>query len=125
MHQRHVWGYFAVYIQGKPPLLRVIAKLMNWRSRLSGVATGDQALFMKRTAFASVGGFPEQPLMEDIEMSRRLRRLSRPAFLAQRVITSGRRWESHGVWKTVFLMWRLRLAYWWGVPAEVLAGHYR
>ncbi|NNM51080.1 MAG: glycosyltransferase family 2 protein [Pseudomonadales bacterium] len=124
-HPRHCWGYFAVRIQGKPLMLHVVATLMTWRSRLSSVATGDQALFMRRDAFDSVGGFPEQPLMEDIEMSHRLRRLSRPAFLLQRVTTSGRRWESRGVWSTIFLMWRLRWAYWRGISAEALAGLYQ
>jgi GT2 family glycosyltransferase len=97
---------------------------MNWRSRISGIATGDQAIFVDRNAFESVGGFPDQPLMEDVELSKRLRALSPPACLRARVITSGRRWESRGVWRTIFLMWRLRWAYWRGVPASVLAGRY-
>ena len=78
-------------------MLRVVARLMNWRSRLSGIATGDQAMFVASRAFETVGGFPDQPLMEDIELSRRLLALSRPICLAQRVVTSGRRWETHGV----------------------------
>ena len=98
---------------------------MNRRSRWSGIATGDQALFITRTAFDTVGGFPPQPLMEDIEMSKRLLRLSRPACLRQRVVTSGRRWETRGVWRTVLLMWRLRLAYWRGVAPHLLAERYR
>jgi hypothetical protein len=95
---RQVWGRFDVRIAGRPRMLRVVAACMNVRSRWSGIATGDQALFMTRAAFDAVGGFPEQPLMEDIEMSKRLRTLSRPACLRERVITSGRRWESRGVW---------------------------
>jgi len=98
---------------------------MNWRSRLTGIATGDQAIFMTRAAFDAVGGFPEQPLMEDIEISRRLRRLGRPACLRTRVTTSGRRWETRGIWRTIVLMWRLRLLYAVGVAPERLARSYR
>ncbi|CDS54501.1 Glycosyl transferase, family 2 [Polaromonas sp. CG9_12] len=120
-----VWGRFDVRIEGKPRMLRVIATFMNQRSRWTGIATGDQSLFMTRAAFDAVGGFPAQPLMEDIEMSVRLLKLSRPACLRARVITSGRRWETHGVWRTVLLMWRLRLAYWRGAAPEQLAAHYK
>jgi len=120
-----VWGRFDVRIEGQPRMLRVIAAFMNRRSRWTGIATGDQALFMTRAAFDAVGGFPVQPLMEDIEMSARLLKLSRPACLRQRVVTSGRRWEMHGVWRTVLLMWRLRLAYWRGAAPEHLAELYR
>lgn len=119
------WGRFDVCIAGRPWMLRVVACMMNWRSRVSGIATGDQAMFMSRAAFESVGGFPDQPLMEDIEMSRRLRARSRPACLRAKVTTSGRRWESRGVWRTILLMWRLRWAYWRGVPPERLAEAYR
>jgi rSAM/selenodomain-associated transferase 2 len=120
-----VWGRFDVRIDGKPRLLRVIAAFMNMRSRATGIATGDQAMFMTRAAFDAVGGFPVQALMEDIEMSKRLRALSRPACLRARVVTSGRRWESRGVWRTVLLMWRLRLAYWRGAAPDRLAEMYR
>ena len=119
------WGRFDVSIDGSPRMLRVVAALMNLRSRLSGIATGDQAMFVGRDAFEAVGGFPDQPLMEDIELSRRLLHVSRPACLRARVTTSGRRWEQRGVWRTIALMWRLRWAYWRGVPAEVLAEAYR
>lgn len=121
----HVWGRFDVRIAGRPFMLRVVARLMNWRSRLSGIATGDQAMFVTRRVFEAAGGFPDQPLMEDIELSKRLRALSRPVCLADRAIISGRRWESHGVWKTIWLMWRLRWLYWRGVPAAELAESYR
>ncbi|MBK7120476.1 MAG: TIGR04283 family arsenosugar biosynthesis glycosyltransferase [Comamonadaceae bacterium] len=121
---RHVWGRFDVRIAGRPRMLRVVAACMNVRSRWSGIATGDQALFMTRAAFDAIGGFPEQPLMEDIEMSKRLRTLSRPACLRERVITSGRRWESRGVWSTIVLMWRLRWAYWRGASPQALARRY-
>ncbi len=120
----HVWGRFDVRIDGRSRWLPVIAALMNLRSRASGVATGDQALFMTRQAFDAAGGFPAQALMEDIEMSRRLRQLSAPACLRAQVVTSGRRWDTHGVWRTVLLMWRLRFAYWRGASPERLAQRY-
>lgn len=120
-----VWGRFDVRIKGRSWVLWIVARLMSWRSRLTGIATGDQAVFVTRLAFETVGGFPDQPLMEDVELSKRLRALSPPACLRDRVITSGRRWEAHGVWRTIFLMWRLRWAYWRGVPARVLTSSYR
>lgn len=122
---RHAWGRFDVHINGQAFMLRVVAALMNLRSRWSGIATGDQAMFMTRVAFETVGGFPEQPLMEDIELSKRLRQRSRPACIARQVTTSGRRWETRGIWRTIFLMWRLRWAYWRGVSASELARVYR
>lgn len=121
----HVWGRFDVIIEGQAGMLRVVAALMNLRSRLTGIATGDQALFVSRAAFDAAGGFPDQPLMEDIELAKRLLRQSRPACLRTRVRTSGRRWETRGVWRTMVLMWRLRWDYWRGVPAEQLAERYR
>lgn len=119
------WGRFDVDISGRSPWLRVVARCMNLRSRLTGIATGDQALFVTRQAFAAAGGFPDQPLMEDVEISRRLKAISAPVCLSARVKTSGRRWESRGVWRTILLMWRLRLMYWLGAPAERLAKRYR
>jgi rSAM/selenodomain-associated transferase 2 len=118
------WGRFDVRIAGKPWMLGIVARMMNWRSRLTGIATGDQAMFMTRVAYQAIGGFPEQALMEDIEASRRLRQLSRPACIATQVITSGRRWETRGVWTTIFLMWRLRWAYWRGKKPAQLADLY-
>jgi rSAM/selenodomain-associated transferase 2 len=120
-----VWGRFDVRISGQSPWLKVVARMMNLRSRLSGIATGDQAIFVRRTVFLACGGFPEQPLMEDIELCKRLKRRSPPACLAEQVTTSGRRWESRGVWRTIVLMWRLRLAYWLGASAESIARAYR
>ncbi len=120
-----LWGRFDVEIQGRARMLRIVACMMNLRSRLSGIATGDQAIFMTRCAFDAVKGYPEQPLMEDIEMSRRLKRLGAPACLRRPVITSGRRWEARGVWRTILLMWRLRWAYWRGTPPDQLAQRYR
>ena len=122
--QRH-WGRFDVRIAGSAWLLPVIAILMNLRSRLTGIATGDQAIFVRRTEFEAAGGFPDQPLMEDIELSLRLRRRSKPVCLTGPVITSGRRWETRGVMRTILLMWRLRLAYAFGASAEALAKDYR
>lgn len=120
------WGRFDVRIEGRPPLLRVVAALMNLRSRLTGIVTGDQALFVRRDRFEALGGFPDQPLMEDIELSRRLRRAAgRPACLRLRVTTSGRRWEQRGVWRTIVLMWWLRWRYWRGAAPEALARAYR
>jgi len=122
---RAAWGRFDVHIEGRSRGLPMVAAMMNLRSRLSGIATGDQAMFMTREAFAAAGGFPLQPLMEDIELSRRLLRQARPACLRQRVRTSGRRWDQRGLWRTIVLMWRLRWAYWRGTPAEALAARYR
>lgn len=115
------WGRFDVRIDGRSPLLRLVAGFMNVRSRLTGIATGDQALFVRRDAFS---GFPEIPLMEDIAFSRAMKRLSPPACLRLRVRTSGRRWERHGVLRTILLMWRLRLAYFLGARPEALAQRY-
>jgi len=119
------WGRFDVLIEGRSRMLRVVAAMMNGRSRLTGIATGDQAMFMTRAAFEAAGGFPDQPLMEDIELSARLKRLHAPVCLHERVITSGRRWEQRGVWRTILLMWRLRLLYALGVSADRLAPWYR
>jgi rSAM/selenodomain-associated transferase 2 len=122
---RYQWGRFDVHIHGTSRMFPVISFMINWRSRLSGIATGDQALFMTRTAYQAVGGFPNLPLMEDVEICKRLQSVSRPLCLRARVSTSGRRWEKRGVWRTIVLMWRLRYAYWRGTPAEKLALLYR
>jgi rSAM/selenodomain-associated transferase 2 len=120
-----VWGRFDVRITGMAWMLRVVAALMNARSRWSGIATGDQAIFVRRDAFERLGGFPDQPLMEDIELSKRLRQAHRPTCLRAKVTTSGRRWESRGVWRTIFLMWCLRWRYWRGETPERLAKAYQ
>ena len=117
-----LWGRFDVDIEGRHPLLKLVAWSMNLRSRLTGIATGDQAIFVRRDAFA---GFAEIPLMEDIAFSQAMKRRGRPACLRQRVRTSGRRWESRGVLRTIFLMWRLRLAYALGADPARLAEKYR
>ncbi len=121
----HDWGRFDVRLDGRHPLLRIVERAMNLRSRLSGIATGDQAIFVKRDVFRSLGGFPEIALMEDIALSRILKARSPPACLREKAITSGRRWEAHGVVRTIALMWRLRLAYFFGADPEKLARAYR
>jgi len=115
------WGRFDVSIDGRHPLLGLVARAMNLRSRLTGIATGDQAIFVRRDAFA---GFPEIPLMEDVAFSKAMRRRGAPACLRARALTSGRRWEKHGVLRTIGLMWRLRLLYFLGVRPEDLARRY-
>jgi hypothetical protein len=117
-----VWGRCDVRIAGTHPLLRVIAAMMNLRSRATGIATGDQAIFVTRAAFGA--GFPDIALMEDIAISRRLKRIGPPLCLAAPVVTSGRRWERHGVVRTVLLMWGLRLAYYLGASPDWLARRY-
>ena len=119
------WGRFDVRIVGHSAWLPMVAALMNLRSRLSGIATGDQAIFVERRLFEQLGGYADQPLMEDIELSRRLRAVAAPACIAERALTSGRRWESRGVWRTIWLMWRLRWRYWRGASPETLAQAWR
>ncbi|HLK83068.1 MAG TPA: TIGR04283 family arsenosugar biosynthesis glycosyltransferase [Xanthobacteraceae bacterium] len=116
------WGRFDVRIAGAHPLFRIVAAMMNLRSRLTGIATGDQAIFMSRAAFGP--GFPDIPLMEDIAMAKRLKRLAPTLCIASPVVTSGRRWEKHGVLKTILLMWWLRLAYFFGANPAWLARSY-
>jgi len=119
--KRHVWGRFDVEIESRHRLLRVVACAMNLRSRLSSIATGDQAIFVRRDAFP---GFPPIALMEDIAFSREMKRRGAPACLRELARTSGRRWEKRGVLRTVVLMWRLRLLYYFGAPPERLARLY-
>ena len=115
------WGRFDVRIESRHRLLKLVACAMNLRSRATGIATGDQAIFVRRDAFA---GFPEIALMEDIAFSRAMKRRGRPACLRERVSTSGRRWEARGVLRTIVLMWRLRLLYALGVAPQRLAREY-
>jgi rSAM/selenodomain-associated transferase 2 len=116
-----IWGRFDVHIEGRSRLLKLVAWAMNLRSRLTGIATGDQAIFVRRDAFP---GFPEIALMEDVALSKLLKRRGAPACLRARVVTSGRRWESRGVLRTILLMWRLRLLYFLGASPERLARRY-
>ncbi len=118
------WGRFNVKFTGKHFILGVIAALMNIRSCLTGIATGDQAMFVFKDIFESVHGFPEIPLMEDIALSKALKQYSAPACIKQAVITSSRRWETNGYIKTILLMWKIRLLYFFGVPADKLAKMY-
>ena len=120
-----IWGRFDVRIEGRSRLLPVVAWFINRRSRWMGIATGDQAIFVRRSHFEVLGGFPDQDLMEDVELSARLRRRAWPVCLRQRVITSGRRWDRHGAVRTILLMWRLRFAYWLGASPRDLARLYR
>jgi len=119
------WGRFDVRLTGAHPMLRVIERMIGVRSRLSGIATGDQAIFVRRDWFARAGGFPQIPLMEDVALSKPLKRLGPPLCLRETVLTSSRRWEQHGVWRTMALMWRLRLEFWLGADPERLAERYR
>ena len=121
-----LWGRFDVRLSGTRPVFRCIEYFMNLRSRVSGVATGDQAIFVRRSVFERVGGFPELPLMEDVALSKVLRRLAPPVCLRARVVTSSRRWEQQGVARTVLLMWWLRLLYVLGVsPAALHKKYYK
>jgi rSAM/selenodomain-associated transferase 2 len=119
------WGRFNVRLSGRHVLLRLVEGMMNWRSCRSGIATGDQGIFVLRELFEQIGGYPDQALMEDVEISRRLKRRARPACLRQRLLTSSRRWERQGILRTILLMWGLRLAYWLGVSPDRLARLYR
>jgi rSAM/selenodomain-associated transferase 2 len=122
--QTSCWGRFDVRLWGREWCFRVIEKFMNMRSRLTGIATGDQAIFVARTVFEEIGGFPDIPLMEDIAISRLLKRIARPACLRQKVVSSTRRWRAHGIARTVVLMWRLRLAFALGADPGRLARRY-
>ena len=119
-----VWGRFDVSIEGHPPLLKVVAAMMNLRSRLTGICTGDQGIFVYRDVFLRLGGYPSIPLMEDIALCRALRPISMPLRVRQSVATSGRRWERGGVVRTILLMWWLRLRYFFGASASRLARTY-
>ncbi|MDX1433437.1 MAG: TIGR04283 family arsenosugar biosynthesis glycosyltransferase [Gammaproteobacteria bacterium] len=122
--ERRCWGRFDVRLDARAPVFRIIESLMNLRSRMTGIATGDQCIFVERTAFRAVGGYPEIPLMEDVDLSRRLNTLGPPACVSARVVTSARRWRRHGILRTVFLMWRLRMQYALGADPRRLASFY-
>ena len=123
--RRHGWGRFDVRLSGRHPLLRVVERMIGFRSRLSGIATGDQAIFVRRDWFRRAGGFPALPLMEDVAITTRLKRLGPPLCLRARVTTSSRRWEERGILRTIVLMWRLRWAYFRGADPAELARRYR
>ena len=124
LQQAGSWGRFDVRLSGDKLLLRLVERMMNWRSRFTGVASGDQGIFVTRKLFERVGGFAELPLMEDIDLSRRLKREQWPVCLRETLTTSSRRWEQKGVLRTIALMWYLRLAYFLGVSPARLAMRY-
>jgi rSAM/selenodomain-associated transferase 2 len=119
------WGRFDVRLSGDHWLLRLIARMMNLRSRLTGIATGDQGIFIQQGLFKSIGGYSEIPLMEDIDLSKRLKSLAAPYCSPECLVTSSRRWEANGIVRTILLMWYLRLGYFFGRSPERLAGIYR
>ena len=122
-HDR-LWGRFDVRLSGRHFVFRLIERLMNWRSRVSGIATGDQGLFVRRDVYRMLGGFAPIALMEDVEFSTRLKWVGKPARLRGPVIASSRRWEERGIMRTILLMWALRFLYWLGVSPERLARRY-
>ncbi|MGZ0077048.1 TIGR04283 family arsenosugar biosynthesis glycosyltransferase [Methylomonas sp. ZR1] len=120
------WGRFDVQFDSPQAIFKLIAGMMNARSRLTGIATGDQAIFITRQAFQAVGGFPEIALMEDIAISAALKKLGKPCCLKTKVVTAARRWQQHGILRTILLMWCLRLRYFFGAhPDELAAQYYR
>jgi rSAM/selenodomain-associated transferase 2 len=124
-HSERSWGRFDVRLNGSRVMFRVIAWFMNRRSRLTGICTGDQALFVRRDVFEVLGGFREMPLMEDVEITSRLRLVSRPFCIRAPVVTDSRRWEQEGIWRTILLMWWLRWRYWRGESPQSLVNSYR
>jgi len=127
--KRAEWGHFDVQIASRQPTLRLVSQMINWRSRLSGIATGDQAIFISQSLFEQIGNYPNQALMEDIELckqlkGKQLKGMAKPACLKSKVITSARRWQQHGTWRTIILMWHLRFDYWRGVSADNIKARY-
>ncbi|MCK5876298.1 MAG: TIGR04283 family arsenosugar biosynthesis glycosyltransferase [Candidatus Marithrix sp.] len=123
--KKYAWGRFNVCLSGTAKLLRVVERMMNWRSCWTGIATGDQAIFVRQDLYKQIQGFPDIPLMEDIAISKQLKYLSSPLCIKEPVITSSRRWEQNGIIKTIFLMWNLRLAYALGVSPHKLHKYYK
>jgi len=118
------WGRFDIRLSGDHFMLKVIAWMMNRRSRLTGIATGDQVIFATKEAFATVGHYPEIALMEDIALSKALKKISPPICLNAKATSSGRRWERYGIYRTILLMWSLRLRYCFGTDPQSLAALY-
>ncbi|MEM1231603.1 MAG: TIGR04283 family arsenosugar biosynthesis glycosyltransferase [Pseudomonadota bacterium] len=118
------WARFDVELDDRRPMLRLVGAFMNLRSRLTGICTGDQGIIVHRSLLERIGGVPEQPLMEDIELSKRLRRIEAPQILRGPLITSARRWQQQGIWRTVLSMWGLRLRYFFGASPQALADRY-
>jgi rSAM/selenodomain-associated transferase 2 len=123
-NEASTWGRFDVRLSGHCQSLRMVEMMMNFRSRITGIATGDQAIFVSKDLFEKVGGFPDQSLMEDVEISKKLKKYQSPVTVGEKLVTSSRRWEENGVIKTIFLMWMLRAAYFFGIPADKLALRY-
>jgi rSAM/selenodomain-associated transferase 2 len=120
----YLGGRFDVELEGKHWMLKVIGAMINTRSRLSKIGTGDQAIFVRRSVFEEIGGYPEIPLMEDIAFCRALKRMGEIACLTSRVVTSGRRWEIDGVWRTILKMWTLKMLFLAGVSPNRLKQYY-
>ena len=118
------WGRFDIQLKGRSMMLKMISLLMNWRSRLTGIATGDQVIFVSKKLFNSIGGYPDVSLMEDITISAHLKKIMPPLCLKEKVISSGRRWENDGILKTIIFMWDLRLRYFFGENTESLSSRY-
>ncbi len=121
---KHVWGRFNVRLSGSRRIFRIIESMINLRSRISGIATGDQGIFIMAQTFHKIGGFDQIPLMEDIALSKKLKQLSQPMCMREQLTTSSRRWEQQGVFTTIILMWGLRLAYYLGASPQTLANRY-
>jgi rSAM/selenodomain-associated transferase 2 len=124
LSKKRQWGRFDVRLSGQTLSFRMVERFINWRSRLTGIATGDQAIFVQRRLYMQVQGFPNIPLMEDVALSRQLKKFSRPLCIRTSVITSSRRWEKQGIVRTILLMWGLRLAYALGVSPHTLKKFY-
>jgi len=118
------WGRFNVRLSGSNIMFRLIERMMNLRSCLTGIATGDQGIFVQRSLFDSLGAYPDIALMEDVALSTALKKNAHPVCLRTTLITSSRKWEQHGIVKTILLMWRLRLAYALGADPDELAKRY-
>ena len=127
--KRAEWGRFDVRIDSRQLMLKLVSQMINWRSKLSGIVTGDQAIFISQSLFEQIGGYPNQALMEDVELCKQLKGMqlkgiATPARLKNKVITSARRWQQHGTWRTILLMWHLRFDYWRGVSADNIKQRY-
>ena len=119
------WGRFNIKLSGSHILFRIVETMMNIRSCVFAIATGDQGIFVKRTIFKQVNEYSNIPLMEDVELCKKLKKVSKPVCLKETLITSSRRWEKNGISTTILLMWKLRFLYWLGVSPEYLAKQYK
>jgi rSAM/selenodomain-associated transferase 2 len=119
-----IGGRFDVELEGDHWALKWIGALISLRSRVTKVATGDQAIFVRRKVFEEIGRFPDIPIMEDIALSHMLKKKGKVACLKSRVVTSARRWEVEGVWRTIFKMWMLKLLFLAGLPPVHLKRFY-